>query len=200
MPKISQLQSYTNPQNSDVQPIVDVANNATKKISWSSIKSSLLSYFSSIFVSGPSSSTDEAVVIFDGTTGKLVKNSNKTLPNGNIVGTTDAQTLTNKRIQIRSSSTTSASSLTPDISSYNLYQFTALAANLTINNPTGTPVLGEVLVILIKDNGTSRTLTFGNGYKPIGQALPTATTAGKTMKIICEYDGSNWLTSYVNEV
>ncbi|MEO0075986.1 MAG: hypothetical protein ABIK31_07820, partial [candidate division WOR-3 bacterium] len=76
----------------------------------------------------------------------------------------------------------------------------ALAANLTINNPTGSPVLGDVLVILIKDDGTSRNLTFGSGYKPMGQALPTATTAGKTMEIIAEYDGSNWLTSYVNEV
>jgi len=59
--------------------------------------------------------------------------------------------------------------------------------------------LGEVIVILIKDDGTSRTLSFGTAYKAMGQALPTTTTAGKRMEIIAEYDGTDWLTSYVNE-
>jgi len=49
-------------------------------------------------VVGPASATDSAVVLYDGTTGKLIKNSAKTLPAGVIVGTTDAQALTNKSI------------------------------------------------------------------------------------------------------
>lgn len=49
-------------------------------------------------VVGPVSATNNAVVLFDGTTGKLVKNSAKLLPTGDVVGTSDAQTLTNKLI------------------------------------------------------------------------------------------------------
>ena len=49
-------------------------------------------------VSGPASATDNAVVLFDGTTGKQIKDSSKTLPTGAIVGISDTQTLTNKTI------------------------------------------------------------------------------------------------------
>lgn len=43
-------------------------------------------------------STNNEVVLFNGVGGKQIKRSNKTLPAGDIVGTTDAQTLTNKTI------------------------------------------------------------------------------------------------------
>ena len=43
-------------------------------------------------------STNNEVVLFNGVGGTQIKRSNKTLPTGNIVGTTDAQTLTNKTI------------------------------------------------------------------------------------------------------
>lgn len=43
-------------------------------------------------------STNNEVVLFNGVGGTQIKRSNKLLPNGDIVGTTDAQTLTNKTI------------------------------------------------------------------------------------------------------
>jgi hypothetical protein len=49
-------------------------------------------------VTGPASATNNDIALFDGTTGKLVKGAGKTLPAGAIVGTTDAQTLTNKTL------------------------------------------------------------------------------------------------------
>lgn len=43
-------------------------------------------------------SSDNEVVVFNGAGGNSVKRSNKQIPTGNIVGTTDAQTITNKTI------------------------------------------------------------------------------------------------------
>jgi len=59
--KISDLTNYTTPLDADVIPIVDVSNGITKKMP-----------ISAIF---PTSSTDNAIIRFDGITGKLLQNS-----------------------------------------------------------------------------------------------------------------------------
>lgn len=112
-------------------------------------------------------------------------------PSGTIVGTSDAQTLTNKRITSRVSSTASASTVTPDISAFDVYAFTALAAGLTINAPIGTPLDGDKLTFRIVDNGTPRTLTWNGTYTVIGTTLPTTTTANKTVYIGCIYNAAS---------
>lgn len=51
------------------------------------------------FVVSPASAvTDGHIAVFDGTTGKVIKTGSKALPAGAIVGTSDAQTLTNKTL------------------------------------------------------------------------------------------------------
>jgi hypothetical protein len=100
-------------------------------------------------------------------------------------------TLTNKRIDPRVSSTASGTSLTPDIASYDQYNYTALAAGLTINAPTGTPVDGNKLIFRILDNGTSRSLTWNATYTAIGVVLPTVTTVSKTTYVGCVYNANN---------
>lgn len=100
-------------------------------------------------------------------------------------------TLTNKRIDPRVSSTSSASSLTPDIASFDMYAYTALAANLTINAPTGTPVDGNKLLFRFLDNGTPRTLTWNATYTAIGVTLPTATVTNKTIYVGCVYNAGS---------
>ena len=101
------------------------------------------------------------------------------------------ETLTNKRIDPRVTSAASASSLTPDISASDVYAYTALAAGLTINAPTGTPVDGDKLMFRLLDNGTSRALTWNATYTVIGVTLPTATTISKTTYVGCIYNANN---------
>ena len=55
---------------------------------------------------GPASSTNNHVAVFNGGTGKLLANGGKTLPAGGIIGTTDAQTLTNKTVDISANTVT----------------------------------------------------------------------------------------------
>lgn len=83
----------------------------------------------------------------------------------------------------------------------NQYFITALAANATIPAPSGTPTNGNRLMIRIKDNGTSRTLTWNSIYRGIGAILPTATTAGKTTYIGIVYNAADdkWDCVVVNQ-
>jgi len=109
-------------------------------------------------------------------------------------------TMTNKRNQPRSSTTTSTATLTPALATANVWQLTAQAEALTIAAPTGTPVLGEVIQILIKDNATARAITWNATYKALGEALKTTTTISKRMEAIAVFDGTDWLTTTVNEI
>ena len=114
-----------------------------------------------------------------------------TLAGASIATYSGTETLTNKRIDPRVTSAASASSLTPDISASDIYAYTALAAGLTINAPTGTPVDGDKLMFRLLDNGTSRALTWNATYTVIGVTLPTATTISKTTYVGCIYNANN---------
>jgi len=110
-----------------------------------------------------------------------------TPPTGTIVGTTDTQTLTNKRITSRTGTAASSASLTINSDNYDRYTITALAADMLINNPTGTPTDGQKLMIRIKDNATARAITYGAQFRAIGVTLLTTTVISKT-----HYMGFEW--------
>ncbi|GEM_PF-4510552 len=109
-----------------------------------------------------------------------------------VVTTAGTQTLTNKRRQPRVFSAASAATLTPECNTYDLFTLTAQAAALTIaNHSTSTPADGEQMRIRVLDNGSAQTLTFGTNYVAKGgNALPTASVAGKNMEMGFEWNAN----------
>jgi len=95
-----------------------------------------------------------------------------------------AQTVTNKRIEPR---IVSAASYTTDtgtslsVATTDIFVITAQAGALLFNNPGGTPVQGQKLVIRIKDNATARALTWDTEFRAVGTALPSTTVVSKTL-------------------
>ena len=124
-------------------------------------------------------------ITLDATSGNI------TGTNANISNVLTANTISGSRFNARTSTTTSTSTLTPDISAYDQYNLTAQAAPLTIAAPIGTPVDGNKLMFRILDNGTARALTWNSTYTVIGCILPTSTTVNKTTYVGCIYNSNN---------
>lgn len=99
-------------------------------------------------------------------------------------------TLTNKRVTPRVGSTTSSGTPTIDTDAVDCYSITALAADITsmTTNLSGTPTNFQKLIIRIKDNGTSRAITWGASFEAKGVSLPTATTISKVLTVGFLYD------------
>lgn len=110
-----------------------------------------------------------------------------------------ANTLTNKRNQPRTNSTTSSANLSPDLSIANVYYRTTQTVGLTIDAPTGTPVIGETIALYVS-SAASQTLTINAAYVAYGTAFPASTTAGKTFMMVCQFNGTNWNTTWANQV
>lgn len=82
-------------------------------------------------------------------------------------------------------SITSSSTITPDT---DVYSVTALAVPTSIAAPTVTATDGKVLVLRIKDNGTSRAISWNAIYSNIsGLDALAATTANKWHVVCCMY-------------
>ncbi len=96
----------------------------------------------------------------------------------------DTVTFSNKRTNARVTTISSNATWAPDVSTEDMFVVTAQAVPATtISNPAGTPTEGQKLTMRIKDDGSARALTWsGTQWRASTDlALPTTTTAGKTM-------------------
>jgi hypothetical protein len=93
-------------------------------------------------------------------------------------------TVTNKRINPRlvtAASYTTDTGTSLDVSVCDQFEITAQAGALKFNNPGGTPLGGQKLIIRIKDNGTASALTYDTQFRAMGNALPSTTVSSKTL-------------------
>jgi len=95
------------------------------------------------------------------------------------------QTLTGKRIEPRivtAASYTTDTGTSLSVATADVFQVTAQSGALKLNNPGGTPVAGQKLIIRIKDDGTARALTYDTQFRASTDlALPATTVLGKTL-------------------
>jgi hypothetical protein len=100
---------------------------------------------------------------------------------GTVVGDVWSQNGTVKIGNPSANITTVASvgGLTVNADTTEMAKVLALATNITINAPTGTPNDNQSLWFRILDNGTSRTITLNAVFEDYTGNFPTSTTAGK---------------------
>jgi hypothetical protein len=107
------------------------------------------------------------------------------LPAGSLVGTTEAQTLTNKWVQPRVLAST-ANSATPTLNTdnYDMMVITGQSVAITsfTTNLTGTPVNGQKLWISITGT-TAIAITWGASFEASTVALPTTTVSTNRLDV-----------------
>ena len=105
---------------------------------------------------------------------------------------TNAQTLTNKRINPRVVSAGSTSgNLTINGDTTDVYKAEGITGSITFLQPSGTPVDGQKLVIRIEDDGTARGVnwtTSSGAFRAVGVTLPIVTVPNKFTYIGCIYN------------
>jgi len=138
--------------------------------------------------------TNKTIALGSNTVSGTTAQFNSANTDGDFATLAGTETLTNKRITKRVSTTADTATLTIASDDYDCAKVTALAQAMTIAAPTGTPTAMQGLIIRIKDNGTARALTWNAAFRAIGVTLPTTTVISKTVYVGCIWnsDDSKW--------
>lgn len=122
-------------------------------------------------------------------------NSDTVVPSQKAVKTAlAAKTITS---EIRAVTVAFAATVTPNADTTDVLNIGALTGNITIANPTGTPVDGQNLRLRLAQDGTgSRTLTWGNafafGTDVTAALIPSAASAKWEMLFTWDAADSKW--------
>jgi hypothetical protein len=133
--------------------------------------------------------------------------TSKTTPTGDVVGTTDTQTLTNKTVEAGTftngyteevATANTSTAYTIDLANGSV-QILTLTGNCTFTFPTATA--GQSFILLLKQDGTGgRTVTWPAAVKWPGGTAPTITsTASKMDKFVFTAADSNWYGSVAGQ-
>jgi hypothetical protein len=108
----------------------------------------------------------------------------KAIPSGTVVGTTDTQTLTNKRVTPRVSTTTSSATPTINTDNVDVFGLTAQTVDITsfTTNLSGTPTDGQRLLIYIVGTA-ARAITWGASFESSTVTLPTTTVSTNRLDV-----------------
>mgnify|MGYP000927277476 CR=1 FL=1 len=174
-------------------------------------------------VVGPAGATDGHIALFNGATGKLIKSAGKGVPTGAIVGTTDAQTLTNKTLNLASNTlTATVAQLNAAVSDGDVATLAGAETltNKTLTSPvvntpsvttptlTGTPIEDVYAItdgagfVIDPANGSIQTITLGASRTPTaaagwtsGQGILLMVDDGTAYTITWTSLPVTWLTS-----
>lgn len=180
----------------NVSPSIAVASGAEvnagtdnlKYVTSKSIADSDVAFISNIPVKAIGSDINTGTDTVKYTTSKAIADSNISFP-------TKTETLTNKRTNPRVVSATSYTTDTGtslNIANCDEFVITAQAGDLKFNNPGGTPVEGQKLIIRIKDNATARALTYDTQFRASSDlSLPSTTVLSKTLYMGFVYNNTD---------
>lgn len=139
-------------------------------------------------VTGPASSTDNALARFDGTTGTAIQNSSWTLDDSGVMNAADG-VLQRPEIkdysETRATPSSSAGTLTLDMTTANVFEVTLTenVTTLTISNPPASGKAGSLTLILKQDGTGSRTFAWPASVKSAGGTDPTISSAANAIDI-----------------
>ncbi len=102
---------------------------------------------------------------------------------------TGSQTLVNKRVTRRVITTTQSATPTINTDNGDIFEIVGLAQAITsmTTNLSGSPVEGDMIQIIIKDNGTARNIAWGASFVSSTVFLPTTTVISTPIAILLQY-------------